>query len=827
MRAVARRLFWNQNWSTLPFRLRDRIRRGRLERANLKLIAASGLFDLAWYLERNADVRAAGVDALVHYLRHGASEGRDPNRLFDGAWYLARNPQVHVAGMNPLVHYLRHGAAEGLDPSESFSSQGYLAYNPDVAAAYMNPLAHYLRYGAMEGRSPFGADRQPHDRHSHTHDAQRTIPHQDPSQARQPDPYFAEYQHRFAVCRGKRDVAYASIAAEAPRLRPQSFRPIAFYLPQMHPIPENDRAWGKGFTEWTNVCKATPQFLEHYQPRLPGELGFYDLRQPEVMHRQIEFAKLYGLYAFCFHYYWFNGRRLLERPLDMFLANPSMNIRFCLCWANENWTRQWDGHDTDVIIAQNHSEDDHRRIFADLLRYVRDPRYVRIHGRPLIILYRPGIIAGLRTLVRIWRQMAIEAGLPGVFLVATNSFGFRLARDDGFDAFCEFPPHGLDTGRIDGSLSKLNRDYSGFAYSYEDVVTRELAKLRSPPSGDALRFPGVMPGWDNEARRPGRGNVFHGSTPALFHAWLKGAAAHVIEHHVPEHRLVFINAWNEWAEGAYLEPDQRFGYAYLAALRNVVSKYSVNGESLRWLVDDYNRRSNGRTCDTAICLHIFYPSLIAEFGYVLAQARSGHKLDIIVSIPETWSDSDFIAMVDAIAPVHVLVTANVGRDIWPFIQVLRVGEELGYKFGCKVHSKLSTHLSDGATWRRRLVNSLLGPRAIDKLGPQFFQDPCVGFAAALESVQTLQDASTLLHNLRNMKNLMSRLGISHPEFQEFVAGSMFWFRFEALRCFTDHDIDASWFGEELGQIDGTIAHAFERIFVTYVQAEGWDVLKYS
>src|SRR5271165_935854 len=544
----------------LPFTHGTLFRKARLQRASLELIAASGLFDRNWYLDCNPDVRAAGVD--------------------------------------PLAHYLSHGAAEGRDPSASFSTLSYLANNPDVAAAGINPLAHYLRHGAREGRNPL---------------AERDLLHR----------CLSEYRHSVAVSLGKRDVAYASIAFSKIERRHDTFKPIAFYLPQMHPIAENDRAWGRGFTEWTNVSKATPQFSGHYQPKLPGELGFYDLRQPEVMYRQIELAKLYGLYGFCFHYYWFNGLRLLERPLDMFLNDRSMDFKFCLCWANENWTRNWDGDYHEVLLAQQHSTKDHERIFEDLLKYMRDERYIRINGRPLIVIYRPDIISELEALVKIWRQKAMGVGLPGIYLAATNAFAFKSAGKFGFDAICEFPPHGLQVAPVDTTKSRLNADFSGVVHRYEDVVAKELQKLEALPSGDVPTFPGVMPAWDNEARRPGRGRVFHASTPASFQVWLTGAAWHVSRYFAAEQRFVFINAWNEWAEGAYLEPDRRFGYAYLAAVRNVVQTFNVGPEQLQKLVAGFAVQ-HCTTCGTA-----------AERG---AESKQRDRTGVIGAISQACSE---------------------------------------------------------------------------------------------------------------------------------------------------------------------------------------------
>jgi lipopolysaccharide biosynthesis protein len=482
--------------------------------------------------------------------------------------------------------------------------------------------------------------------------------------------------------------------------------------------------------------------------------------------------------------------------------------------------------DDEIIVAQNHSQEDHANIFHDLLRYIRDDRYVCVDGRPVIVIYRPDIIGDLESLVQIWRDRAAKAGLQGLYLVATNSFGFSSPEQHGFDAICQFPPHGLNVGRIDAGVPRLNAEYWGYVYDYGDVVDAELKKLELGPPSKLPQFPGVMPGWDNEPRRPGRGNVFHHSSPSLFHAWLAGAARHVNEHYPSALRLVFINAWNEWGEGAYLEPDQRYGYAYLAALRRVVEEHGVTPEPLVRLARKYNESGQSRTSDTTACLHVFYTSLIPAFAAIFTQARRTRPMDVIVSIPNTWTEADFDFVVKQLQPIRIIVTENIGRDVWPFFQVLRLGQEMGYTYGCKLHSKMSTHLTDGGAWRSRLVDSLLASAALSALEQAFFHHPRVGLAAAKESFQTLENRDTVLHNLDNMQALMKRLGVMSFEFDEFVAGSMFWFRFAAFEDSVLRSIDRSWFDEELGQIDGTVAHAFERLFVSYARAAGWAVLKY-
>ena len=355
---------------------------------------------------------------------------------------------------------------------------------------------------------------------------------------------------------------FVPITPEPIQPEPQTPKAIAFYLPQFHCFPENDAWWGRGFTEWTNVAKAVPQFLGHYQPRQPIDVGYYDLRVPEVMRRQVQLAQLYGLFGFCFHYYWFSGKRLMELPLERYLADTSLDFPFCFCWANEPWTRRWDGLQSDVLMAQNLLDDDDQKFIEDLVPYFIDSRYIRVEGKPLLIIYHPRLWSRDRVLrlTSNMRNAAILHGFKGLYLVSAHAHGFAdMANSWGFDAGVEFPPHHCqNTLRADVEI--INKNFKGPVYDMRALVATEVCTEYAHKV-----FRTVFPSWDNVARTNNNGHVFYHSSPALYKEWLSSILKYTYRHNSPTERFVFINAWNEWAEGAYLEPDRKYGYAYLHA----------------------------------------------------------------------------------------------------------------------------------------------------------------------------------------------------------------------------------------------------------------------
>ncbi len=353
-------------------------------------------------------------------------------------------------------------------------------------------------------------------------------------------------------------------------------RLFAFYLPQFHPISENDRWWGRGFTEWSNVTRALPMHEGHWQPRLPADLGFYDLRYSETLTEQASLARRYGIEAFCFYYYWFGGKRLLETPLEMMLASGKPDFPFLLCWANENWTRRWDGRESEILISQSHSDEDDAAVIRDLMRYFRDPRYARVNGRPILLVYRVGLFPDFARTAATWRKLCRDEGIGEIYLAMVASFdkaGDQQPPESfGCDAVVQFPPHGARVPTT--QPAGLRPDFSGSVYDYEESALSCLRQSRPP----APFFPGVMPSWDNTARRMTEATIFKDASPGAFQAWLEEAMRQTCEHNAGEERIVFINAWNEWAEGAHLEPDRRFGHANLEAVRNALLAHSLKAE---------------------------------------------------------------------------------------------------------------------------------------------------------------------------------------------------------------------------------------------------------
>jgi lipopolysaccharide biosynthesis protein len=625
-------------------------------------------------------------------------------------------------------------------------------------------------------------------------------------------PAHALLTQRLALARGDRGPHFAAPRPDPVDAGACDVKAIAWYLPQFHPFPENDAWWGKGFTEWTNVAKATPLFVGHEQPKLPADLGFYDLRVPEVMAEQAALAKRYGLSAFCFHFYWFGGRRLMEGPLLRWLEDPAIDFPFCLCWANENWTRRWDGSENELLIGQQHSPEDDEAFLAYVARYLADPRYVRVDGKPVLVVYRPSILPDAKATTARWRVAAERFGLPGLHLVATNAFGFTDYAALGFDALAEFPPHAIVTGEINRELTFATQDYAGLVYDYGAAAAAACAG----PAAPGTCYPGVMPAWDNVARRPLAGNVFHNATPALFRSWL-AAAFERARATLPEgRRLVFINAWNEWAEGAYLEPDRRNGHANLYALSSVIAGAAPANPELPALAREANA-AFAPHAEAAVFAHVFYPDLAPE---IAAGLDGLGPADVFVTVPDSLSSTDFAQIRAAFPTAYFLPTPNRGRDIGPFLTIVREAEaRFGrrWPWGLKVHTKKSPHDAAGAAWRGALLGDLMGPSGA-AVRERLKLESALGLVAPRGALIPAR-GDAMVNNRAGLARLAGRVpGLAAQGARPFPAGSMFWFRRAALEPLIAAGLSPDDFEPEMGQIDGAFAHAVERAFGAVVEA---------
>ncbi len=571
--------------------------------AETEVIRGSGLFDAAWYLaqlDRNVSVAAAAED----FCRRGWADGVPPNPYFHPRFYLQQNPDIAGAGLNPLLHYITHGDAEGRDPSPLFftgwyrtenalgpeenclahflprrftgqvnpvplfDAAWYLEQNPDVAAGGADPFEHFMLFGAAERRPP-SAD---FDVGFYMSRYAAAVGDGNPllhylahrgSGAYQPAQPAHEKLFPLAVHAATRPSPHFEERRKLPPGAVPRAKLLAFYLPQFHSIPENDAWWGQGFTDWTNLARAIPRFAGHLQPRIPRDLGYYSLDDPRILQKQIEMAQDAGLFGFIFYFYWFNGKRLLDRPLAQLTANPALDFPFCVMWANENWTRSWDGQARDVLIAQTYRAEDDAALVDCFAALFTDARYIRLQGRPVLMIYRAALIPEAVTRLQHWRELFASRHGQAPLIIMAQSLEDTDPLPYGLDGAIEFPPHqlGEQATPINHRLDILDPAFAAAVYDYADIAA---VSLKTPAPAYPL-IKTLAPGWDNDPRREGKGLVLHGATPALYQAWLSKLVGYAQTNRFFGEALIAVNAWNEWAEGAMLEPDVHFGAAFLNA----------------------------------------------------------------------------------------------------------------------------------------------------------------------------------------------------------------------------------------------------------------------
>ncbi len=540
--------------------------RGEVERAGLPgihLVTVETGWDAGW------DATSVGFDAKILFqpqftildaLPRLGVDAAETLRAYDyeQAWPALSNP-------DPVAYRRYESVCTGWDNTPRTGEQGWLLHNSTPEAyeqwlraaidrAQRQPAEHRLVFLNAWNEWAEGAHLEPDQRHGRAYlDAtSRALEDARPAEP-QPQARPVHVEEREIELSAQEALSQSALAnADPPRARA-----LAFYLPQFHPIPENDEWWGKGFTEWTNVVRARALFSGHYQPHLPANLGFYDLRVPEVRERQAELAQAHGIEAFCYWHYWFHGRRLLEKPFEDTLRSGRPDFPFCLAWANEPWSRRWLGEDVDILLAQEHSPTDDLAHAHSLVEAFADPRYVRVRGRPPFLIYRPSMLPDPKRTTDVIKTVCVRAGLPEPLLLGVNAFGDIDYRTLGFDGTVDFEPQlGVLENALDDGLKV-----------YDYVEARMLMRRRR--WRNFAIYPSIVVGWDNTPRRGENGIVFTGSTPERFERGLREVAVSLLRR-PPDDRLLFLNAWNEWAEGNHLEPDSRYGLGHLEAVRRVI-----------------------------------------------------------------------------------------------------------------------------------------------------------------------------------------------------------------------------------------------------------------
>jgi GT2 family glycosyltransferase len=509
-------------------------------------------------LNNDAQVRKGTIDKLVEALGDPTIGAVGPKILFPNGRLQEAGCSINLDASANMIGLFQNA----LDPAYSYSRDvdyisgaalmvkrdlvGETLFSDDLAPAYCEDLDLCLRIRAAGYRVRYVAD--------------------------------AEVVHHLSVSMSDRNKKMHNIVRNQDKILKKwgdeiaegnQVRAICYYLPQFHPIKENDYWWGTGFTEWTNVSKAEPSYQGHYQPHMPADLGFYDLRIKEVLAKQASLLRRYGLGGFCMYYYNFGGDRFLGRPLDIVLENPELDFPFCLCWANENWSKRWDGGTRDLLLGQSYDEATMLSLIKDIVKAAKDPRYIRVGGKPLFLIYRPLLIPDLARAVTFFRKVGKEEGDIDFHLVFVESLESLEADispvDFGFDASVEFPPHGIAVASED-EREIYKAGWKGSRFDYERTVVSAVHRR----SVAWPRYPGVFPSWDNTARQPLAGTSFDHCSPETFQRYAEEQIRKSRNSFVSDHRLIFVNAWNEWAEGAHLEPDRVFGHRWLEALRTAL-----------------------------------------------------------------------------------------------------------------------------------------------------------------------------------------------------------------------------------------------------------------
>ena len=588
---------------------------------------------------------------------------------------------------------------------------------------------------------------------------------------------------------------------------------IALYLPQFHSIKENDKWWGKGFTEWTNVKSSKPLYKGHHQPRIPGDslnyLGYYELINLEVIQKQINLAKSHGVYGFGIYYYWFSGRRLLESPLDLFLINKNLDFKFLLIWANENWTRRWNGLNKKILIKQEYNDNDPINFIIDIKKYLIDKRYIKINQKPIIGLYEPKNIPNLEKIISQWREECIKLGIGEIFILVTlNNNTYEEFKKIGlFNGVYEFSPRDSFNCKIKYSKNLL---YTATLYKNINFINA---------TDDFPLFRGSMLEFDNSPRIKNSPNIFENYSPEQFYLINKKIIEWTREHYNINNRFIFINAWNEWGEGAYLEPDEKYGYASINSLSKAL--FDKDYKDINFNFEDFNIKPI-----IAIQAHIFYIDLLNEI--IVKINNIPVKFDLFISTDSLFKKNNiqnYIKQYSKASNIDIIIIENIGRDVLPLlIQMKNVIKN--YKYLCHIHTKKTMYTNIGNDWRNYLLENLLGnEKIISEILSDFENNEKLGFIFPENYYKVLFQFGIQFINRNNKSIIIHLLKKYFHKFRigkelEFPAGNMFWARVNAISQIFNEKYGNN-LPIEIGQKDGTIMHGIERIWLYLVKLNGY------
>jgi lipopolysaccharide biosynthesis protein len=564
---------------------------------------------------------------------------------------------------------------------------------------------------------------------------------------------------------------------------------LAFYLPQFHQIPENNMFWGEGFTEWTNVSKGKPRFIGHRQPKIPSsEFGFYDLEYDnQIFIKQIDLADRIGIDGFVFYYYRFGSKEIMKKPLIKILKNKKLDLKYAFCWANENWTKNWDGLNKEILIEQKYETND-ISIIQDLLPFFQDSRYIKINNKPLFIIYKANQIPNIITKINRWNEILSLYGFDGIEILVVNNID--LVDNKNISGNISFSPTNLDISHVKHS--------GNYIYDYKELIAEN--KKQNQEYNNYLC---LIPSWDNSARRKKDATIFVNDTQHLYCDWLIDS---YIKTNLTQHKLLFINAWNEWAEGAYLEPDLELGFnkANCHTVVNLLRSEHIDQKSSK-IVSFASKPINNKI---AYIIHGYYFDILEDILNFISNTKQPY--DLYVSLPRDTPTKVYASILCTNPYANILHVDNIGRDILPWLQFNSLIDFNQYEAVCKLHTKKTLWNKKSGDYVRNInfQELISSSSVIDKNIQKLQNNTQLGIIGAKTLKFSLND--WIGSNYNNLKNIYNKDIDIKKHF--FIAGTMFWYKPQSINNILDLKIDNNIFEREPIERDGHVPHAIERLF---------------